>query len=100
MASLIATKGREMSERDQTLPSRVRCCWTSAPELWCCSLSHEDVRAVEGAEGDGVVGTAKSVWEYISSSSTSSALISVVVRGVVGEAVLMGGRRVVPPGGV
>ena len=100
MASLIATKGREMSERDQTLPSRVRSCWTSAPELWCCSLSHEDVRAVEGAEGDGVVGTAKSVWEYISSSSTSSALISVVVRGVVGEAVLMGGRRVVPPGGV
>ena len=55
---------------------------------------------MEGAEGDGVVGTAKSVWEYISSSSTSSALISVAVRGVVGVAVLMGGRRVVPPGGV
>jgi hypothetical protein len=59
MASLIVTKGREMSGRDQTLPSRVWICWTSAPELWCCSISHEDVRAVEGVKGDGVVGTAK-----------------------------------------
>ncbi len=42
-------------------------------------MSQEDVRAVEGAEGDGVVGTEKSVWEYMSSSSTSSALASVVV---------------------
>ncbi len=63
MVSLIATKGRVMSERDQTLPSRARSCWTSAPELWCCSISHEDVRAVEGVEGDGVVGMAKSVCE-------------------------------------
>ena len=61
MASLIATMGRVMSERDQTLPSRARICWTSAPELLCCSISHEDVRAVEGVEGDGVVGRAKSV---------------------------------------
>ena len=51
-----------MSERDQTLSSRVRSCWISAPELWCCSISHEDVRVgVEGVEGDGVVGTVKSV---------------------------------------
>ena len=63
MASLIATKGRVMSERDQTLPSRARSCWTSAPELWCYSISHEDVRAMEGVEGDGVVGRAKSVRE-------------------------------------
>ena len=61
MASIIATKGREMSGRDQTLPSIARSCWTSAPELWCCRISHEDVRAVEGVEGDGVVGMAKSV---------------------------------------
>ena len=61
MASLIETKGRVMLERDQTLPSRAWSCWTSAPELWCCSISHEDVRAVEGVEGDGVVGMAKSV---------------------------------------
>ena len=62
MVSLIATKGRKMSERDQTLLSRVRSCWTSVPELWCCSISHEDVRElVEGVEGVGVVGMMKSV---------------------------------------